>query len=275
MVWAYPSPTLSPLFGPLLFGLGPAALPFHITYLEYLRATNAMEHVLLSFVHWQDAPSNESSNSFGGPGSAASLCVPTRLKDWIRGHPAMLPGPATRSRKHERLQPRRGARTVRVVSVRQNVRMYTPDLVKSAASWATQLPSGATHPPNPCAQSQGWERVAPPTLKLMPRYADSFKKHMDLPPNFHPHTGVASSNASVASSTTISTLGDSQTDHFGLGKPGVAGEERFRSLTDLKWGEFETMALGDWNQAKRNSSLTSRKVPGQYALVFPVSCCSC
>jgi hypothetical protein len=98
---------------------------------------------------------------------------------------------------------------------------------------------------------------------------------MDLPPNFHPHTGVASSNASIASSTTISTLRDSQTDYFGLGKPGVAGEERFRSLTDLKWGEFETMALGDWNQAKRNSSLTSRKVPGQYALVFPVSCCSC
>ena len=148
---------LSPLFGPLLFGLGPAALPFHITYLEYLRATNAMEHVLLAFVRWQDAPSNESSGSFGGPGSAASLGVPTRLKDWIRGYPAMLPGPATRSRKHERLQPRRGARTVRVVSVRRNVRMYTPDLVKSAASWATRAPSGVSHAPNPFAQSRDWE----------------------------------------------------------------------------------------------------------------------
>src|SRR5712691_8534486 len=89
-------PTLSPLFGPLLFGLGPAVLPFHHTYLEYLRATNAMEHVLLAFVRWQDAPSNESSGSFGdGPGSAASLGVPTRLNDWIRGYPAMLPEPAT------------------------------------------------------------------------------------------------------------------------------------------------------------------------------------
>lgn len=27
-------PTLSPLFGPLLFGLGPASLPFHHTYLQ-------------------------------------------------------------------------------------------------------------------------------------------------------------------------------------------------------------------------------------------------
>jgi hypothetical protein len=43
-------PTLSCPFRPFLFGLGPAALPFHYTYLEYLRATNAMEHVLLTFV---------------------------------------------------------------------------------------------------------------------------------------------------------------------------------------------------------------------------------
>ena len=210
-----------------------------------------MEHVLLSFVRWQDAPSNESSGSFGGPGSAASLGVPTRLKDWIRGYPAMLPEPATRSRKHDRLQPRRGARTVRVVSVRRNVRMYTPDLVKTAASWATRSPSGVTHTPNVFAQSRDWERVAPPTLKLTPRYADNFKKRMDLPPNLHPHTGVASSNASIASSTTVSTLGDSPTDYFGLGKPGVAGEERFRSLTELKWGEFETLGFGGLDPAEK------------------------
>jgi hypothetical protein len=54
----------------------------------------------------------------GGPGSAALLGVPTRLKDWIRGYPAwpaMLPEPSTPSKKHERLQPRRGAHTVWVV----------------------------------------------------------------------------------------------------------------------------------------------------------------
>jgi hypothetical protein len=113
-----------------------------------------MEHVLLAFVRWQDAPSSESSSLFGGPGSAASLGVPTRLKDWIRGYPAMLPGPATRSRKHERLQPRPGDRTVRGVTVRRNVRMYTPNFVESAASWTTRPPSGVTHAPNPCAQSR-------------------------------------------------------------------------------------------------------------------------
>ena len=103
-----------------------------------------MEHVLLAFVRWQDAPSNESAGSFGGgPGSASSLGVPTRLKDWIRGYPAMLPEPATRARSQDRLQPRRGARTVRIVSVRRNVRMYTPDLLKNAASWARL---GIPHP---------------------------------------------------------------------------------------------------------------------------------
>ena len=148
----------------------------------------------------------------------------------------MLPEPATRSSKHDRLQPRRAARTVRVVGVRRNVRMYTADLVKTAASWPTRPPSGVTRTPNVFAQSCDWERVAPPTLKLTPRYAVNFKKRMDLPPNLYPHTGVASSNASIASSTTVSTLGDSPTDYFGLGKPVVAGEGRFRSLTELKWG---------------------------------------
>jgi hypothetical protein len=73
-------PTLSPLFYSTSFGLEPAALPFHITYLEYLRATNAMKHVLLAFIRWQDAPSNELFSSLGGPGGAASLAYPHGLK---------------------------------------------------------------------------------------------------------------------------------------------------------------------------------------------------
>jgi hypothetical protein len=96
---------------------------------------------------------------------------------------------------------------------------------------------------------------APPTLKLMPCNADGFKKCIGLPPNFHPHIGVASSNASVASSMTVSTLDDSQTDCFGWGKSGVAGEERLRGLTELWWGESKRWAVGGWNEARRNSSV--------------------
>ncbi|KAI0067395.1 hypothetical protein BV25DRAFT_1819719 [Artomyces pyxidatus] len=242
-------PTLSPLFGPLLFGLGHAALAFHHTYIHYLRATNAMEHLLLAFIRWQDAPSNESSNSFGGQGSAASLGVPTRLKDWIRGYPAMLPEPATRTKKQDHLKPRRGARTVRVVSVRRNVRMYTPDLVKSASSWA------ARGQPGGLIGSREWERVAPPTLKLPPRYADNYKKRMDLAPNFHPQLGAGTVNSVSSSSTSSASSGE---DYFGLGKGAIGGEERFRSLTDLKWGEFEALGFGglDSNEKKLQFDLT-------------------
>ena len=100
-----------------------------------------MEHVLPAFVRWQDAPSNELSGSFGGgPGSAASLGIPMRLKDWIRGYPAMLPEPAARLRKHDSLQPRRGARTARVVSVRRNVCMHSHNLAVGN-EWLNRRPS--------------------------------------------------------------------------------------------------------------------------------------
>lgn len=237
-------PTLSPLFGPLVFGLGPAALPFHHTYVHYLRATNAMEHLILSFIRYQDTPLNSSSSSLGH-GSVSSLGVPTRLKDWIRGYPAMLPAART---KKEKLQPRRGARTVRVVSVRRNVRFYNPDLVKNAASWGTKPTNPADAAANSgLANSKEWERVAPPTLKLPPRYADSYKKRMDLPANFHPSTGPGGNNngshppSSISSSGSgTSTLSASSSEG---GEP-VVHEERFRNLADLRWGEFETVGFG-------------------------------
>jgi len=151
--------------------------------------------------------------------------------------------------------------------------MYTADLVKTAASWPTRPPSGVTRTPNVFAPSRDWERVAPPPLKLTPRYADDFKKRMDNSPNLHPHTGVASSNASIASFTTVSTLGVSPTDYFGLGKPAVAGEERFRSLTELKWGEFEALGFGGLNPAEKKYNLISQKVPGRYVSISTLSCC--
>ncbi|KAG2113542.1 uncharacterized protein F5147DRAFT_49751 [Suillus discolor] len=212
-------PTISPLFGPLLFGLGPATLAFHHTYIHYLRAVNATEHLLLSFIRWQ---------------STSDLGVPTRLKEWIRSYPSTLPA-LHHSAKHERPQARRGARTVRVVSVRRNVRMYSPDLVNTAASWAHR-PHG-----HGLAGSKEWERIAPPSLKLSPRYSEAYKKRMDLPSHVHPYTGPSIAPASATSSTS-SSLSDDRDAVTGLGLR--EGEERFRSLTDLKWGEFEMMGFG-------------------------------
>ena len=234
-------PTLSSLFGPLLFGLGPSTLAFHHVYVYYLRATIATEHLLLGFIRWQDAPGGEGSDATG-------LGVPTRLKAWIQGYPAMLP----KINPNERPQPRRGARTTRVVSVRRNVRLYSTDLVKTAASWGVRprVPAGPSTDRS-FASSKEWDRISPPTLKLPPRYSDSFRKRMDLPPNFHPDTGAGSSTstmssapsltASVSTSSTTSSIFDDR-EHGMLGSR--VQEDRFRSLTDLKWGEFESMGFG-------------------------------
>lgn len=234
-------PTLSPLFGPLLFGLGPAALAFHHAYLHYLRAVHATEHILLAFIRWQDTPSPSLSPELN-PGSAAALGVPTRLKDWIRGYPAMLPGlHIDRQKKDQAPQARPGARTVRVLSVRRNVRMYSSDLVKTSASWAQRpkLSSIGDRDPNSLLfNSKVWTRIAPPQLKLPPRYSDPYKKRMDLPPSFHPDVGVAA----ISPVTTPGAGGG--IDMFGLDGEKPQNSERFRNLTDMKWGEFESLGFG-------------------------------
>ncbi|KAI1786123.1 hypothetical protein LXA43DRAFT_1065348 [Ganoderma leucocontextum] len=225
-------PTLSPLFGPLLFGLGPSTLNFHHAYMHYLRTTTATEHLILAFIRWQDAKANAA-----GP----ALSVPTRLKAWIQGYPSMLPALG----KNDRPQPRRGARTVRVLNIRRNVRMYSPDLVKTSASWANR-PRGATSSAGEraFAGSREWERIAPPTLKLAPRYSDAYKKRMVLAPNFHPETGVPGSASSTLTPPSLSSSVSSASSVTSTLFEDKEGEERFRSLTDLRWGEFEAMGFG-------------------------------
>jgi len=217
-------PTLSPLFGPLLFGLGASSLSFHHAYHRYLRATNATEHLILAFVRWQDTT------------STSGLGVPARLKDWIRGYPSMLPSLPTQ--KQERSLPRKGAKTIRIATVRRNVRMYSPDLVKTAASWASR-PKGPSEA-NSLTTSLEWERIAPPTLKLPPRYSDTYRKRMNLPPSFHPDTGLG--DPSLQSSLSSTSSAASTENGPLLNRP---GEDRFRSLTDLKWGEFEASGFGN------------------------------
>jgi hypothetical protein len=70
------------------------------------------------------------------------------------------------------------------------------------------------------------------------------------PQNFHPDIGAAgmaltSASSSMSSGTSASFF--EEKDYLGVGSGLLAprkGEDRFRSLTDLKWGEFETMGFG-------------------------------
>jgi len=251
-------PTLSPLFGPLFFGLGPPTLAFHHAYIHYLRAVNAMEHIILSFIRWQDTPRSSTA-------SAAALGVPTRLKDWIKGYPANLPFLLNPKAKP---QPRKGAKTVRIMSVRRNVRMYSADLVKSASTWGQKTHNSSIH--NSFALSKEWERIAPSTLKLPPRYSDSYKKKMNMPNSFHPEVlpgsygpssnPPSSAGSAIALSPTLST--NSSVDYFGLAST-ERSDEQFRSLTDLKWGEFEDLGfskVGDEKKLQFDLTESARQV---------------
>ena len=138
--------------------------------------------------------------------------------------------------------------------------MYSTDLVKTAASWG-QRPRGVPSTPSDrsFAASREWDRICPPTLKLAPRYSDSFRKRMDLPANFHPDMGTSSSSSTLSSapsmtssvstsSTTSSLLEDKE---LGMLLGTRTPEDRFRSLTDLKWGEFEAMGFGDLSDKQK------------------------
>ena len=203
-------------------------LPFYHIYLQYRQDNNAVEHFLLAFLRWQDAPSNESSGSFGSePGSASSLRLPTRLKDWIRSFATMFPNPATGQDRH---QPRRGTHT----RTCGQCAAECPHIYTQSYQERYQLGDAYCR----C------DRVLPKCIYLVPWLGAScstdpqvdptlpgqFKKRMDLLPNFQPHTGVASSNASIVSSATESSVGDSPTDYFGLSELALAGKERFRTL---------------------------------------------
>ncbi|ESK90800.1 hypothetical protein Moror_4037 [Moniliophthora roreri MCA 2997] len=273
-------PTLSPLFGPLIFGLGAPSLPFHHTYIYYLRSVNALEHILLAFVRWQDNPRTATNvpnpHSENMLGSVATLGVPRRLKEWIKGYPAMLPhlqSGSSANRKdsfqHKRPEPRKGSRTVRVMSIRRNVRDYDKDLVKNGANWSRKPPpptaAGAQSSAvnlsltGVLAESKEWERISPKTGKSgdrhSPKYTEAYRKRMNFPSNLNPDSGMgpSSTSSSGANSPTTGFVygltavnGDKEPkqDFLGVGLGLTEGEDRFKSLTDLKWGEFESLGFG-------------------------------
>ncbi|EIW77551.1 hypothetical protein CONPUDRAFT_92063 [Coniophora puteana RWD-64-598 SS2] len=310
-------PTLSPLFGPLIFGLGPGGLAFHHTYVHYLRAVHAMEHLILAFIRWQDAPRSVThfamqgtlqsggagaaqrvtmpglvgigaAGQLGGQGnhanadsptspsgdSSRSLGVPTKLKDWIRGYPAMLPflpTTSTSSRNpHERPPPRRGARTARVTCIRRNVRMYSPDLVRTSASWAKPIPHASGHDGGEWGHSEAWARIVPPAAgtgggALQPKYSEAYKKRMDMPPGMQPLTtpfaapalaAMSSAHSGATSGSASSSLFDGESGGVGREREGREGEDRYRNLTDLRWGEFEAMGFAEPDEKKLQFDLT-------------------
>ncbi|KAJ7271461.1 hypothetical protein C8J57DRAFT_1449901 [Mycena rebaudengoi] len=285
-------PSLASVLGPLLFGLSPPSLasayPVHATptkdgktsaedlliptiddfssfgetYAAYLRGARAAEHLLLAAIR----------QGISGTG-AAGLGVPTRLREWVAGYPMSLDrteATGAGGGGKPKGGARRGAKTVRVVHVRRNVRAYASDLVRGGSTWASSsAPAGPTS--STSAQggsgwggSKAWRGVLAGGSGA-PRYADSYRKRMDLGAGVQPDTGASSSSSSSSSPYGAIVYGSSvqvgaqQANQsalgLGLGMGGMGGSnatlvddgaaEKFRSLTDLKWGEFESLGFGD------------------------------
>ena len=96
-------------------------------------------------------------------------------------------------------------------------------------------------------------------LKLPPRYSEAFKKRMNMPSTFHPDCGPGYDAISLASesstSSYMSTVSSMTSVSSASDKDFMAGlregEDRFKSLTDLKWGEFETLGFGGISDGKK------------------------
>ncbi|GAA6039053.1 hypothetical protein JCM8097_000174 [Rhodosporidiobolus ruineniae] len=110
-----PPRKLAALFSPYIFGL-PDDRTFDETYGDWQRATDAFEHILLSYIRDQQA---------SGP-------LPTFLEKFVAGYPATLNIAYTLD---ARPQIPKGARVEEVTRVKRLTRFHSRNLIQQSASW--------------------------------------------------------------------------------------------------------------------------------------------
>ncbi|KAM0755737.1 hypothetical protein T439DRAFT_341384 [Meredithblackwellia eburnea MCA 4105] len=107
---------LAGLFSAYVFGISDDK-PFDETYIEWQRATDAFEHIILAFIRDQQATSGR---------------IPTHLEQFIIGYPSILnvsyaPG------AHPKVP--KGGRVEEVTRVRRLTRFHSRNLIRSAGTW--------------------------------------------------------------------------------------------------------------------------------------------
>ncbi|CAK5278270.1 unnamed protein product [Mycena citricolor] len=235
----------------LLFPTTEDFASFPSTYGEYLRGARAAEHMLLAAIR------EEVTDHQG------ALNGPTRLREWVGMYPQGIVDDAATTNGKSRPNPRRGARTVRIVHVRRNVRSYSADLVRGASSWASSSASSGSGP-NDWASSKAWRNILA-GAQGTPRYSDTYRRRLDLAVGVHPQTAsmtsmtsdVPSLSSSIGSSPYSSSAYTPSNTSLASDTDGGA----FRSLTDLKWGEFESLGFSHGTGAGLVAT-PSRKEPG-------------
>ncbi|CAD6899837.1 unnamed protein product [Tilletia controversa] len=155
---------ISRLFGVLLFGL-PEDESFARTYDAFARASNATEHLFLSYIRYLSASSS----------------LPTRLTESVMGYPGMLAPELT--------APGKQARGVPLTQIERTVRLYSVDLLQSASEielvdecveWrACQRRRNAREPPAPGGNSAGGNNGAENAL-TEPQLSEKYRKLINL-----------------------------------------------------------------------------------------------
>jgi hypothetical protein len=135
--------SVSSLFSPFIFNIPTST--YITSHSAFTRASSATEHILLAYIR--------SSGQRDGVGIGD---LPSRLKEWIRGYPRMIPSDGDLARGG----PRRGARVVRCELVRRNVRAYSRDLISAVESWQIKW--------------DVWDKVAGPK----PVFSSGWKRRM-------------------------------------------------------------------------------------------------
>ena len=170
-------------------------------------------------------------------------------------------------------KPRRACKLIKLASIRRNVRLYSTDLVKGAASWATQGDIG---------ERNEWKRVA--SKDAPPKYTDSFRKRLDLPHSYAPSMSSFHSS-DFPSSSSLSAQGSLPSGRLNPPTAGLRSNSHppsshtlltetessgFRSLTDFKWGEFEALGFASPDSQKLQFDLTegARNVSAQLSFII-------
>jgi hypothetical protein len=232
--------TLSGLFGPLLFGLGPHSCPFDVAHAAYVRSSGAMEHLLLAYIRYEQHQHDRLKGGFPG-----------RLKDWIKGYPGMI----VSDRELDQGLPRRGVKVKRLEKIRRNVRAYSRDLSSTGQVWEHELRQHGG------IRWEAWEAVLPPPVKSktpgprvteqphQPRLTEKHRRRLFLATNIIPLPVSSSAVAeldrnhiprSVSNSSRLSHLTDSPSRNSLVDK-----RETYGSLADKSWSEFEGFGFGD------------------------------
>ena len=231
---------LSGLFGPLIFGLGPHSCPFDTAHAAFVRSSGALEHLLLAFIRFEEAKHERLKGGFPG-----------RLRDWTKGYPGMI----ISDRELDQGLPRRGVKVKRLEKVRRYVRAYSKDLLSSGQEWGQEMKQCGG------VQWEAWESVLPPVVKTrrsgprvseqprQPSLTDRQRKRLFLASDTIP--------LPISSSPSISfekvDVPGSQSNGSGINQSASATsrdslvnrQEKYGSLADKSWSEFEGFGFGE------------------------------